>query len=316
MAKLPGLFQRKGVWTLRVMIPLELQPSYDGRSKIIESLKTGDTAKARVLGTARRAELLEEFERKRIELNPQKVERVTPDMARLLAERVRVAVLRGDEQLRQQPLAVAQLLDLLEPYRDGADLTIGPRPIRPARAPAAALLGPLDGIPLPLLLELADLNESMDKSAAFQFASQRVAEVLPMVKAEARSLGLLFDEKAPGAMDALRECLKAYRRARADVAARDDGAIIDTPLTSSALAIDSTGGKAFSVPHGLALTPALKDIVAAIVQTTGVTDARFGGVVIETVTSTNVSGRLYVTTASATAGATAFVSINVSAKAR
>ena len=42
MAKLPGLFPRNGVWTLRVMIPLDLQPSYGARSKIIESLQTGD----------------------------------------------------------------------------------------------------------------------------------------------------------------------------------------------------------------------------------------------------------------------------------
>ncbi len=76
MAKLPGLFQRNGVWTLRVMIPLELQPFYEGRSKLIESLKTGDSAQAKVRGTLRRAELLAEFEQKRRELTPQKVERV------------------------------------------------------------------------------------------------------------------------------------------------------------------------------------------------------------------------------------------------
>jgi hypothetical protein len=36
MAKLRGLRQRNGVWSLRTMIPLELQPSY-GRTKLIES---------------------------------------------------------------------------------------------------------------------------------------------------------------------------------------------------------------------------------------------------------------------------------------
>jgi len=70
MAKLPGLHQRNGVWTLRVMIPLELQPSYEGRTKLIESLKTGDSAQAKVRGTLRRAELLAEFEQRRLELNP------------------------------------------------------------------------------------------------------------------------------------------------------------------------------------------------------------------------------------------------------
>jgi hypothetical protein len=73
MAKLPGLFQRNGVWTLRVMIPLELQPSYGSRSKIIESLQTGDYDQAKVRGTQRRAALLEEFQQKRHELNPLRV---------------------------------------------------------------------------------------------------------------------------------------------------------------------------------------------------------------------------------------------------
>jgi hypothetical protein len=44
-------------------------------------------------------------------------------------------------------------------------------------------------------------------------AMQRIAAVLPLVKHEALSLGLLFDEKAPGAKEALRECLRAFRRA-------------------------------------------------------------------------------------------------------
>ena len=61
MAKLPGLFQRNGVWTLRVMIPLPLQASYGNRSKLIESLQTTDSAPAKIRGTARRAELLAEF---------------------------------------------------------------------------------------------------------------------------------------------------------------------------------------------------------------------------------------------------------------
>ena len=145
MAKLPGLFQRNGVWTLRVMTPLELQPSYEGRSKIIESLKTGDYDKAKRLATAWRADLLEEFERKRIELNPQRVERVTPQMAQLLAERVRVRVLSGDERLRSGDPQGQALVGAFAIIQEDSPLKINRKPSpRPARPP----FDPLDGMPL------------------------------------------------------------------------------------------------------------------------------------------------------------------------
>jgi integrase len=60
-------------------------------------------------------------------------------------------------------------------------------------------------------------------------AAQRLAAVLPLVKQEARSLGLEFDENVPGAAEALRECLRAYRRAWQDISKRDEGEAIETP---------------------------------------------------------------------------------------
>ena len=229
MAKLPGMFQRKGVWYLRVMIPLELRGHYQGaKAQIVESLKTSDYTQAKVKATIRRATHLAEFEQVRQELHPKAVERITPEMAKVLAERVSARILATDELLRTEPSVASALLQAIHPHRISHGLTIGPQ--EPLPAPSfAATFDPLEGIPVELLAEVGKLNEGMTAYASAQMAMQRVVAVLPLVKSEARSLGIMFDEKAPGAIDALRECLKAYRKAWQEVAKRDAGEVIDTP---------------------------------------------------------------------------------------
>ena len=80
MAKLPGLFQRESVCQLRVMIPKDLQSAYGGTAKRVESLGTSDHQTAKVVGTGLRATRLAEFEQKRRELNPQKVDCIPPSL--------------------------------------------------------------------------------------------------------------------------------------------------------------------------------------------------------------------------------------------
>ncbi len=46
MAKPPALFQRTGVWNLRVMIPRDFQSAYQGRTKVLKSLDTADRNEA------------------------------------------------------------------------------------------------------------------------------------------------------------------------------------------------------------------------------------------------------------------------------
>jgi len=105
-------------------------------------------------------------------------------------------------------------------------LTIGPSPL-PAWADAPT--DPLHGLSDELAAELAQLNVAMDAEAARQWALQRIAAILPMAQAEGRKLGIEFDATTPGALDALRVCLKAYRKARHDAHLRDLGEIIETP---------------------------------------------------------------------------------------
>ena len=64
MAKLPGLHERGGVYQLRVVIPLALRDAYQGRTKLVESLKTTDRRTAAIEGAKRRAAVLQEFEDK------------------------------------------------------------------------------------------------------------------------------------------------------------------------------------------------------------------------------------------------------------
>lgn len=227
MAKLPGLHLRQGVWQLRTVIPKGLQAAYGNRTKIMESLGTGDAAVARTLGTVQRGIRLAEFDRKRAELNPQRLDKVTPELAEVLAQRVTSAVLGNDERLRADPEAAKLLLTALRSAVP-SKLTIG-APGAPAWASAPT--SALEGLSRELADELRSVNEAMDMRAAEQMATQRIAAILPMVKAEAAKLGVVFDERTPGALEALRGCLRAYRVAWRGARQRDQGEVVDTPPT-------------------------------------------------------------------------------------
>lgn len=92
------------------------------------------------------------------------------------------------------------------------------------------------------------------------------------------------------------------------------GLVNESNVVTAGLAIDSIGRKTFSIAHGLGFTPALKDVALTVLANTVVTDMRLGACVVESVSSTVVNGALYVITASATGGATAFVGIKTSTK--
>lgn len=230
MAKLPGLHARAGVYQLRVMIPLDLQAAFGGRTKLIESLNTADNSTAKLLGTALRAVRLSEFDQKRRELNPLTVDRITPELGKALAQRVYAAALTRDDTLRGNPKVAQALLLALRTVVPNR-LTIGP-----VDAPAflRAAIDPMEGLSLELAEEIARLNGAIDAQAALAQATQRAAAILPMAQAEALKLGFLLDPKSPGAMEALRECLKAHRRARSDIARRDHGDVVETPETVTA----------------------------------------------------------------------------------
>lgn len=224
MAKLPGLFKRGDIYYLRTVVPNDLRAVYGGRTRLVESLGVTSSAAAKTVGAAQRAIRLREFDERRKELNPRRIERITPELADLLAQRVAASVLRADETLRTQP---ALLAALMEPARDALarKLTIAGTPPAPAEIPD----DPLGGLPDQVGRQFAELNQQLDANASMHMALQRVAAILPLAQAEARKLGIAFDAQTPGALDALRACLKAYRKARHQVVLRDQGEVVETP---------------------------------------------------------------------------------------
>lgn len=87
-------------------------------------------------------------------------------------------------------------------------------------------------------------------------------------------------------------------------------------ILSASFAVDSTGAKTLNVPHGLAVTPSPEDVQVTVrVPPGGATDWRFGLLQIDgSPSSTIVTVRCEVTTASATPGATANFVVSVRAK--
>jgi hypothetical protein len=80
-------------------------------------------------------------------------------------------------------------------------------------------------------------------------------------------------------------------------------------IQSGTFAIDSTGVKTVTVAHALHVTPAIDDIVATVSSTT-TTDQRLSAVEITAVDATNVTLKVYVSTASGTGGATAKLTVD------
>lgn len=236
VAKLTGLFQRGTVWWLRVMIPLDLRPAYGGRTKIVQSLDTTDRRDADRKGSARRAALLQEFEDKRRELNPQPVAHIGPELAETLAQGIRARLLRWDDALRSEPATAETWLRFAEGFSAAAMSTVrlGGPPAAPALPSPAELeelarRSPLDGLEPRQLRRLAEVNLEAEAAGGAALAARRLSHVVPLADAEARRLGLLIDWKTPEARPLLLACLKAYRAALGAIVQRDEGHDVDTP---------------------------------------------------------------------------------------
>lgn len=228
-ARLPGLTLRGTVWQLRVMIPLDLQAAYEGRTKLVRSLATSDWREAKLKGAKARAELLQEFEERRRSLDPEPVASITPELGETIGTRIRARLLAWDETVRNDPKVADLWLRFTDAfsYRTLTQLRLGP-PAAPALPSAAELAGlatrsPFDGLTPTQLARLAEVNAAADDAAALRLASRSLSAVVAMADSEARKLGLLVDWKRPEAQPVLLDCLRAYRAAHADIVKRDEG---------------------------------------------------------------------------------------------
>jgi len=89
------------------------------------------------------------------------------------------------------------------------------------------------------------------------------------------------------------------------------GYVTENSVLSDPFAIDSVGLKTITIPHGLDVTPNLQDIAISVVEETDVDDWEYSLLKVDSVDATNVVVKIYVSTASATAGATARIALRV-----
>lgn len=80
---------------------------------------------------------------------------------------------------------------------------------------------------------------------------------------------------------------------------------LTTTLLSGTFAIDSTGIKTVTIAHGLAAAPDIQDCQLTVTEETNVDDWAFNLLKVDSVNGTNVVAKINVSTASATASATA-----------
>lgn len=225
MAKVEGLNLRGSRYCVRIIIPDDLQRAY-GKARVNLALGTSERREATLLATLKRAEWLADFETKRSALTPSAIDVVTPELAALLAERVRAFILAEDDRVRSDLPLLAKMVHVRRELarRDANPLRI------PQWEPDKPRIDDLSGATEEERAELKGVNAYLDGTAAVLLAGRNLAEVLPLVQAEAAKLGVSFEAKTPGARDALLACLKAYRTAHKEVTLRDAGEVVDTPV--------------------------------------------------------------------------------------
>lgn len=238
-----GVHPRPGSrnWQWKIKTPDDLRDVYPSEWAHRQSLGTADLSAANLQAVNLRASWLARFEDDRRARRAQPAEKITPEMADVLAQRVAVNVLAGDDLIRKDPAKAQVLGTLLHAVKSAhlSKLTIGGAAL-PLPEVLSAELDPWDGIPAELLKILSDANAGVDMVAATQKASEKVSAIEARAYAEARQLGFTFDRKTPGARDALLKCLSAYREAWKSVRARDAGEVVPTPPLPTAKSVERT----------------------------------------------------------------------------
>lgn len=242
MAREKGLHQRGPVWWLRAVIPKDLQAHY-GRRTVSKSLRTTERREALVRAPAQMADWRAEFAAKRREMNASRIDRLTVEMGRTLAQGIASQVLASDDSLRRNPRMTRRFLATLEAQHPST-VRLGPPPLPPTPKADGLIADPLPDLDPLLGLDgdtarrLTELHGHIEGDAAVAVAAHSIASILPQAQAIARTLGFTFDTTTPGAREALAECLRAYRRAWADVRRRDVGDAIDTPDAPSSVDVE------------------------------------------------------------------------------
>ncbi len=239
MAKDVGLHQRGGIWYSRILIPKDLQPAYQGKTRLSRSLGVQSHAAAKTAHAAWRASMLAEFEQRRRECNPQPVATITPELAQTIAQTVYRDLLSADEAVRMVPGAADAALRLVHELRPVRLSNAQPPQLQVTRANALAPL------PTAQVDALRASNARLEAFAGRSLASGDLGAAKPPAERVARSMGLLIDWQAPEARPILTATLQAIAQATQDNAKRDAGAVIPTPSQQAPMtaATSATAGR-------------------------------------------------------------------------
>ncbi len=89
------------------------------------------------------------------------------------------------------------------------------------------------------------------------------------------------------------------------------GYVTENNILSGTFAIDSTGIKTVTMAHGLAIIPAVQDCYLTVVKNTAIDDWGFDLLKVESVDAINITAKINISRAGATAGATAKLGLKV-----
>lgn len=236
--KIPGLYQRNGVWYLRVVVPdaIKDQPPYNGnRLRCNVSLKTRDPEAARVEALALRAEYEAEFLRAKDALRAPRVSEVPKALAEYIVARARHIILSTDDVLRYTPDAARTLLAAIDPPRRfftaPGDPEVVPESQRPTEDGSMSE-GTLD--------RLQTLQASVLNVRKGELARGQLKPVETVCERIASELGVTVDWASPSARTVLIDVLRATVSAWGDTVRRGDGEPAETPEAPIAPVVDAT----------------------------------------------------------------------------
>lgn len=224
------LIDRAGVHYLRVMVPKDLRDVLK-KDKFVESTKTSDKRQAELIASRRYTEILESFETARRRLNPQPVSEVTPELGKVLADRVRAKILSLDDHTRNEPTTAGALYAFLAHQANHG------RQLSPTSPPPGFLPGPDHPAFMGATPGMVHATRTFHSDNLVLYrgalADGDLRAALPAAKREAQALGLLIDwhskTQAPQIAAVLRMVLVALVEAHEALVQRDLGRVVHTP---------------------------------------------------------------------------------------
>lgn len=211
-----GVYRRKGILTYswQLKVPKDLRALYPSQWAEQCSLRTANLSEANQKARQLRVKwdaIFAQQRQQRTSPGPEKVERITPEMAKALADTVRHGLLTVDELVRTN----AQ-------HWFGGGLAVQ-----------------MEGMPDSVADAVSQENEQLAARFAVAVARGRLSEAAPYMADAAERLGIVLDENSDGYADALKACLHAVKESYSLGAKRDQGEIVQTPPAPSLAKIEA-----------------------------------------------------------------------------